>query len=86
MRYEDIARSPAEALATLFAALPAQGEVTPGTETHGNRHQLRGNQNRYERIKPAEIREDTRWRSGMPAGQQTLVAALTWPLRLRYRY
>jgi hypothetical protein len=46
VRYDDIARSPAEAVATLFAALPAQGEVTPSTETHGNRHQLRGNQNR----------------------------------------
>jgi hypothetical protein len=86
VRYEDIARSPAESLAALSAALPTQGEATSGTEMHGNRHQLRGNQSRYEIIKPAEIREDARWKSAMPAGHQTLVAALTWPLRLRYGY
>ncbi len=86
VRYEDIARSPAESLAALSAALPPQGKATPGTEMHGNRHQLRGNQSRFEIIKPAEIREDARWKSAMPAGQQALVAALTWPLRLRYGY
>jgi sulfotransferase family protein len=86
VRYEDIARSHAEALATLFAALPTQRESTPGTETQGNRHQLRGNQSRYESIKPAEIREDARWKSVMPVGQQAFVGALTWPLRTRYGY
>ena len=86
LRYEDIARSPAEALATLFAALPPQKEPTPGMESHGNRHQLRGNQRRYESIKVAEICEDKRWKAAMPTGQKTLVAALTWPLRLRYGY
>ena len=86
VRYEDVARSHPEVLKTLFAALPEQDAPPSGGGTDGNRHQLYGNHNRYRGFEADEIREDARWKTGMSRGQRALVAALTWPLRLRYGY
>ena len=86
VRYEDLARSHAAILDGLFAKLaPGKPATAAGAQAAINRHQLYGNSARY-RDPTANIREDVRWKSRMPAAQQTLVAALAWPLRLRYGY
>lgn len=84
VRYEDLTRAPAITLEALFAALP-HGSAPAGAETN-NRHQLYGNHNRYKGFAPDTVREDVRWATQMPSGQQALVSALTWPLRSRYGY
>ena len=86
VRYEDLTQSHAEMLQKLFATLLPGAEAPALPRGCGNRHQLYGNQNRYKDVTPEDIHEDVRWKSQMPRGQQGFVAALTWPLRLRYGY
>lgn len=82
--YEDFTRDHAQLLDALFAALPhARGSTGAAT---GNRHQLYGNHNRFKGFASETVREDVRWKTQMPDGQQALVSVLTWPLRLRYGY
>lgn len=84
IRYEDMASSHRELLQSLFEKHPLDAD---GGEPSGdNRHQLYGNASRYRPFELAEIREDVRWKTEMPAAERALVSALTWPLRLRYGY
>lgn len=85
VRYEDLARSPAEIRNRLLAQMSPEQGRPDGTATN-NRHQLFGNQGRHREVDPSNIREDVRWRTEMPAWQRVLVSILTWPLRRRYGY
>jgi hypothetical protein len=90
VRYEDLARAPAETMRGLFAEiLPG----SPGSEWRadniggsGNRHQLYGNRMRSASLSLAEVKEDTGWARDMPGAYRWLVSALTAPLRRRYGY
>jgi len=90
LRYEDFAVQPAAALrsaASLFRpghALPAGPEeltVPPGTAFHV----LAGNPVRSE-SSPRSIRPDDDWRRQQPPLEKLLIAAMAWPLLLRYGY
>lgn len=87
IRYEDLAQNPSAVMQGLFAKLLPEAkwrlqEIGSG----GNRHQLYGNRMRSQTLTLAEIKEDAAWRSDMPRAYRSLVAALTFPLRLRYGY
>jgi len=67
LRYEDLARSPAETTRRLLA------EILPGSEwradsigASGNRHQLYGNRMWSARLSLAEVKEDAGWTRDMP--------------------
>jgi uncharacterized protein DUF3008/sulfotransferase family protein len=85
LRYEDLARSPAETTRRLLA------EILPGSEwradsigASGNRHQLYGNRMWSARLSLAEVKEDAGWTRDMPGVYRALLSALTSPLRRRY--
>ena len=87
LRYEDLARSPGEAMRGLFA------DLVPGSEwcaaaigVNDNRHQLYGNRMRAAKLSLAEVREDAGWQRDMPRLYRALVSLLTAPLRWRYGY
>ncbi|MFN2432176.1 MAG: sulfotransferase [Gemmatimonadota bacterium] len=89
LRYEDVVRRPAEALRRVISAT---GEPSPdvaflrdgGLELAEN-HLVAGNPVRFTRGW-TPVSADTEWRQAMPAGQRTLVTALTWPLLLAYGF
>ena len=87
LRYEDLARSPAEEMRGLFANL-APGSEWPAEAigANDNRHQLYGNRMRAGSLSLAEVREDAAWQRDMPRGARALVSTLTVPLRRRYGY
>lgn len=75
--YEDLARSPREAVSRLFQKLLVEGEVQ--FEALGrapNRHQLHGNRMRRRPLSLGEIKEDRAWSSGMPLAHRRLVEVL----------
>jgi hypothetical protein len=85
LRYQDLARSPAETTRRLLA------EILPGSEwradsigASGNRHQLYGNRMWSARLSLAEVKEDAGWTRDMPGVYRALLSALTSPLRRRY--
>jgi hypothetical protein len=85
LRYEDLARSPAETTRRLLA------EILPGSEwradaigASGNRHQLYGNRMWSARLSLAEVKEDAGWTRDMPGVYRALLSALTAPLCRRY--
>jgi Sulfotransferase family len=87
LRYEDLARTPHEAMRRLLA------ELLPGSEWRAediggsdNRHQLYGNRMRSAQLSLAEIREDVAWTRDMPPVYRSLVSFFTAPLRRRYGY
>ena len=85
--YEDVVRSPREAVSTLLGKLLPERECrfeTLGTGT--NRHQLYGNRMRSRPPSLRAIKEDQVWKSDMPGAHRRLVEALSWPLRVRYGY
>lgn len=86
VRYDDLARSYQPVLDGLRSSLRIEPGPRPQSTAPDNRHQLFGNHNRHKGFSPAEIHEDVRWKTAMPRVQQIVVAALTWPLRLRYGY
>jgi hypothetical protein len=87
LRYEDLARSPAEALATLFAKLlpHVRWEADEAGATD-NRHQLQGNRIRFREIAIEDVKEDLSWRAEMPPKYSRFVRALSCLLRLKYGY
>jgi Sulfotransferase family len=85
LRYEDLARSPAETTRRLLA------EILPGSEwradaigASGNRRQLYGNRMWSARLSLAEVKEDAGWTRDMPGVYRALLSALTAPLCRRY--
>jgi sulfotransferase family protein len=87
LRYEDLARSPSDAMRDLFAKLLPESEWRAdeigGSDT---RHQLYGNRMRAASLSLAEVKEDAGWQHDMPDVVRALVALLTAPLRWRYGY
>ena len=87
LRYEDLARSPSEAMRDVFAKL------LPGSEWRADdvggsdtRHQLYGNRMRAGNLSLADVKEDAGWQRDMPQSVRALVALLTAPLRWLYGY
>jgi hypothetical protein len=87
LRYEDLARSPREAMRDLFAKL-LPGSEWRADEIGGSdtRHQLYGNRMRAASLSLAEVKEDAGWQRDMPDSVRALVALLTVSLRWRYGY
>src|SRR6185312_6223971 len=78
VRYEDLARAPAETMRRLFAEILPGSEWRPGDiGGSGNRHQLYGNRMRSASLSLAEVKEDTGWTRDMPPAYRSLVAAHT---------
>jgi hypothetical protein len=87
LRYEDLAQDPNAVMQRLFRVLLPGAEWRPEDIGSGdNRHQLYGNRLRAHSLSLAEIKEDSAWKSDMPGSQRELVAALSFPLRVRYGY
>jgi hypothetical protein len=87
LRYEDVVRSPREAVSTLCKTLLPESECQFETlGTRANRHQLYGNRMRSRPPSLGEIEVDRAWRTDMPGPYRRLVALLSWPLRGRYGY
>lgn len=94
LRYEDFTAEPAAAVRRLaeFARLPAQ-PAYPFLGSDGasrwarldGAHTASGNPMRFTTGK-IPIRQDERWRAGLPGAQQHAVTALTFPLLARYGY
>jgi len=87
VRYEDLARAPAETMRRLLAEILPESEWR-AADVGGsdNRHQLYGNRMRAASLSLAEVKEDTGWTRDMPRAYRSLVSALTAPLRRRYGY
>lgn len=90
VRYEDLVRHPQQTIARAWTglSLPGMPEL-PMTGHHTVKlnpiHSVAGNPMRFSSGELA-VAPDEAWRDEMPAGQQRLVAALTWPMRARYGY
>lgn len=89
VRYEDLVAAPCDTLARLVGELGLPASRLPflhGTTAHlTTAHTVSGNPMRFS-AGPVELSHDDAWRRGLPRRQQSLVAALTWPLRARYGY
>ena len=87
VRYEDVARSPRESIEQLVQRLlPGHAWQLAEIGLQDNRHQLYGNRMRRRPVSFANVREDVRWTSQMPAAYRRLVEWLSWFLRGRYGY
>ncbi|HSK96965.1 MAG TPA: hypothetical protein VK891_10145 [Euzebyales bacterium] len=89
-RYEDVMRRPRDHVATLPPWLGEDAADLPFLSAHDARidrpnHSVFGNSTRF-RSGVVTLRPDDRWRPQMGRADQATVAALTWPLRLRYGY
>ena len=87
LRYEDFATEPRAAVAGILAFLGEDGAppfVEESTVVLDVNHTVAGNPNRF-RVGPVRISPDDEWSRRMPRHRQLLVAALTWPLLLRFR-
>jgi hypothetical protein len=88
LRYEDFARDPRRAIDRI-ATLLERPLATPVTEEGrvwmGPTHSVSGNPGRLQ-SGAVEIRMDDEWKERMRPLDRTLVAALTWPLLVRYGY
>ena len=89
VRYEDLVRRPASALASAGEALgerwDLEGIVRGGRVNLTPSHTASGNPSRFA-AGPTDVREDDEWRLAMATGARFLVTALTAPLLARYGY
>jgi hypothetical protein len=90
LRYEDFVDRPEHATRRLLALGGIEAGELPQflderTVALGTDHTVAGNPLRFT-TGTIEIRADDVWRRSMPAGRQALVAALTFPSSLVYRY
>ncbi len=91
VRYEDLVRSPAEAVATALTRLglpvPADGlaHLDGSSATLGSSHGIGGNPSRF-RTGRQELRLDAQWRGAMSRRDRLAVTAVGLPLLARYRY
>ena len=91
VRYEDVVRSPRDALrrTAAFAGVPVDGQVldfaTPPTVRLRTNHTAVGNDMRFADGEVA-LREDDEWRRLLRPRDRRLVTALSWPLLRRWGY
>ncbi|MEV4839448.1 sulfotransferase [Nonomuraea sp. NPDC049486] len=89
VRYEDLVAAPGDTLGALAGELglpPSRLPFLHGATAHlTTAHTASGNPMRFG-AGPIELSRDDTWRHGLPRRRQSLVAALTWPLRARYGY
>lgn len=90
LRYEDFIENPQSSVAAILnmleetdVPLPFTGSHTV-TLNHAN-HSVFGNAVRFQQG-PVTLSPDDRWRDKMSKQHKLTVAALTWPLRLKYGY
>lgn len=87
LRYEDLVRSPAKVLHSLFEkVLPDISWSFEDASTRHNRHQLYGNTVRYRPPAIEDVKEDLKWKTEMPREYSRVVLALSYLLRVRYGY
>ena len=87
LRYEDLVRNPNETLRSLFEKLlPEARWDYGGASVRDNRHQLHGNNVRYQNIAIGDLKEDLKWQSEMPPEYSRVVSPLSYLLRVRYGY
>jgi glycosyltransferase involved in cell wall biosynthesis len=91
LRYEDFVADPQDAVTRVVADLGLHVDAADLAHV-GSReielpesHGLAGNPSRFQ-VGGVPLRSDEAWRSGMSAGQQRAVTAITAPLLLRYGY
>jgi Sulfotransferase family len=89
LRYEDFVADPKAAVRRVAALVGEEPVAWPFDSAAGVRlgvtHSVSGNPNRFE-TGAVQLRPDTEWVHGLGWRQRALVAAVTWPLLLRYRY
>ena len=87
LRYEDLVHFPIETLRSLFAKLLPDVRWDYGEAgVRNNRHQLHGNNVRYQNIAIDDLKEDLKWKSEMPPEYSRVVSPLSYFLRVRYGY
>ncbi|WP_034489074.1 sulfotransferase [Actinomadura oligospora] len=88
LRYEDLVRSPAGAVADILKLMGYSGPnpvAADGTVELGGNHTVTGNPNRFGRGRTL-IREDRRWHTDLPRPQRAATTLLALPLLRRYGY
>jgi hypothetical protein len=91
LRYESLVGAPGPHVAAVLdhaarpAAGPALDRLDDGYLDLAPDHTVSGNPMRF-RTGRLELRIDEEWRRAMPRRQRLAVAAITWPLLLRYGY
>jgi hypothetical protein len=90
LRYEDFVEDPRTAVRSILARLDRPDAALPFVSSHEvelrrRSHSVAGNRVRFQ-DGPVTVAADERWRTALPARQRRTVAALTWPLRVRYGY
>lgn len=87
VRYEDLARSPAEVVRSICERLgPGMRWSADAVGAGDNRHQLYGNRMRLTQLSVAGVREDLKWKTEMRAAHLRAVMPFSFPLRRRYGY
>ena len=89
-RYEDVMARPRDHVASLLAWLGEPAADLPFASQRDARidrpsHSVFGNAVRFA-SGPVSLHVDERWRTEMDPAERRKVAAVTWPLRLRYGY
>lgn len=90
LRYEDFVLDPRKTLEGIRHFVGADDRIdffVDGNMVRLNRntHQVWGNPIRFN-SREIRIKPDTEWRSVMPGKDRAFVAAMTWPMLLRYGY
>lgn len=89
LRYEDLVADPAAAVERVLEFIGERRTqlpfVGPGTARIGESHTVNGNPLRMT-TGVVRLRPDDEWRAAMGGAAQSLVEALTWPIRRRYGY
>jgi hypothetical protein len=89
VRYEDFIAHPRETVGRVLAHLGADGTPAPHVGDRrvslGPSHSVSGNPNRFD-LGEIALRPDMEWRTAMPAPIRKGVAAICWPVMLRYGY
>lgn len=90
LRYEDFVADPRAAVRSILDRFGEPDAALPFTSSHEvelrrRSHSVAGNPVRFD-DGPVAVAADARWRTALPTAQRRTVAALTWPLRVRYGY
>lgn len=89
LRYEDFARQPEQAVASILAMLGEEGAASPFHDGNvidlATNHIVAGNPDRL-RSGPVVVRPDSEWLEAMSQREWAIVTSLTAPLLLRHGY